>query len=101
MFEMLYAKSLYICLPFFFPSFNTKQPFSLLVLCLRTEEQHLLETKEREQQQGVPTKRTEADIENHLMFLPITVTSTLSVALHKTRGKHPYRREVDKSFHFK
>lgn len=31
----------------FFP-FNIKQPFSLLVLRLRTEEQHLLETKERE-----------------------------------------------------
>lgn len=67
MFEMLYAKSLYICLPFVFLSFNIQQPFSLLVLCLRTEEQHLLETKERERQQGVSTERTDADIENHLL----------------------------------
>lgn len=51
MFQILYAKSLYICLPFLFLSFNIKQPFSLLGLCLRTEEQLSLETKERERQQ--------------------------------------------------
>lgn len=76
MFEMLYAKSLYICLPFLFLYFNIKLPFSLLGLCLRTEEQHLVETKER-QWQGVPPKRTQADTENHLLsFLPITAMST-------------------------
>lgn len=51
MLEMLHAKNracLYVRLPFLFLPFNIKQPFSLLVLCLRTEKQHLLETKERE-----------------------------------------------------
>lgn len=70
-FEMLYAKTLYISLAFLFFYFNIKQPFSLPVLCLRTEEQHLLETKEREWQQGVSTKRPEADTENHLLLLTL------------------------------
>lgn len=48
MLEMLHVKTVYVCLPFLFFPFNIKQPFSLLVLCLRIEEQHLLETKERE-----------------------------------------------------
>lgn len=61
MFEMLYAKSLHICLPFLFLAFNIKQPFSLLPFCLRTEEQHLLETKDRVWQQGASPKRAETD----------------------------------------
>lgn len=61
MFEMLYAKDLYICLPFLFVAFNIKQPFSRLLLCPRTEEQHLLETKDRVWQQGASPERAETD----------------------------------------
>lgn len=66
---MLYAKSLNISLPFLFLPFNINQPFSLLVLCLRTAQQHWGETKARERQLGVSAGRVKADRENHLLSL--------------------------------